>query len=140
MSDDRLSSSYGKLSMQGTFFDRFYEVFLNSHPAIKPMFAQTDFATQKQLLKKTITWLVMNARGSAMAAEKLREVAVIHDKDHVNVRPELYRYWTESLIQVIKEHDPKFDSELETLWRDSIRKGIDVFVAHYDGKDQAAAS
>ncbi|MCL5668412.1 MAG: hypothetical protein M1392_00060 [Gammaproteobacteria bacterium] len=39
-----LKDSYGRCTVNQKFLDRFYDIFLTSHPAIKPMFAKTDFA------------------------------------------------------------------------------------------------
>ena len=44
-------ASYGRCCVHPAFFDRFYEIFLGSDPAIRPMFVRTNFAKQKALLR-----------------------------------------------------------------------------------------
>ena len=42
-----VKQSYGRACLAPHFIDRFYDIFLGSHPSIKPMFKHTDFARQK---------------------------------------------------------------------------------------------
>lgn len=42
--------SFGRCISTPQFIDRFYEIFLASHPAVKPMFRNTNFVQQKELL------------------------------------------------------------------------------------------
>ena len=128
--------SLGRCLLKPEFLDRFYEVFLNSHPSFPRLFENTDFKKQKALLQTTINYLLMYAEGSKFASTQLEKVAVIHDEEHVNIKPAYYKYWTESLMQVVKEHDKDFSPELEQQWRQVVDPGIQLFISKY--KVQAA--
>ena len=52
-----------------------------------------------------------------MAKSKLDEIGEIHDGLHFDIRPDLYSLWTDSLMQAVKQHDSKFNAELEKQWR-----------------------
>lgn len=125
---DAVKINYGKCSIKPDFFDRFYEHFLASHPNFKPMFANTDFSKQKELLKNSITYMIMFATGSGFAKGEIDRISVIHDDKHFNVKPEYYPFWVDALIKTLKEFDPEFSSELEQSWREVTQLGINSFI------------
>lgn len=49
---DDLQQSYGRCLRGKNFIERFYEIFLASHPDIAPMFAATDFQKQRMALRR----------------------------------------------------------------------------------------
>ena len=52
---DDLQQSYGRCLRGKNFIERFYEIFLASHPDIAPMFAETDFQKQRMALRRGIS-------------------------------------------------------------------------------------
>ena len=137
---DKIKESYGKCVLEEGFFDKFYFTFFNSHADFKPLFSKTDFNKQKQLLKETINFMIMYANGSGIAARTLDRVAILHDKDHINIRPEYYKYWVDSLIDTLKEFDKEFDDSLEHNWRETLDQGIQLFISRYEPKSEGDAS
>ena len=125
--------SYGRCSMSPGFFDTFYDIFLKSSPIIAPMFANTDFSKQKSLLKGGITFVLMYAKDPAAAFPKgkLEAIGDIHNRARVNVAPNMYPFWIDSLMQAVKQHDKDYTPELEKQWRAVIKPAIDLMVTHY---------
>ena len=47
----------------------------------------------------------------------------------LDVTPEMYTMWLDSLCEAIRKHDPEYTPELEQRWRQAMQKGIDVMLA-----------
>tara|TARA_B100000287_G_C20060707_1_gene554288 strand:- start:24 stop:452 length:429 start_codon:yes stop_codon:yes gene_type:complete len=128
-----ISQSYGRCINQPKFFDTFYKKILDSNPKIAPMFSNTDFEKQKDLLRKSIIYVITYADkpNSHFAQQKLFEVGTIHSISNINVPPELYPYWSKSLIDTIAEFDPQFSLELEQQWYLVVEPALDLLASKY---------
>lgn len=124
-----LKDSYGRCTVNQKFLDRFYDIFLASHPAIKPMFAKTDFTKQKALLRSGISMMIMYEDGTQVAKMALDRLGHSHGKQRMNIDPKMYQYWIDSLVAAVKECDPQFSPALEKYWRDAMRRGINYMVS-----------
>jgi hemoglobin-like flavoprotein len=129
---DDLQQSYGRCLREKNFIERFYEIFLASHPDIAPMFAETDFQKQRMALRRGISSAISHAAGSALTKRTIDQMADVHSrKGHAPVAPELYRYWVESLVQAVGEIDPEVTSQLLERWRQGMGVVIDTFIKHH---------
>lgn len=127
-----LHQSYGRCNANGPFIERFYDVFLDSHPDVRRAFANTDFDRQRRLLRRTLTSAIMYAAGSGSVEREIAAMAEIHSrKGRAPVQPHLYGYWLDSLITVIREFDPECDFQLERRWREALNKIVDHFTGVY---------
>lgn len=124
-----LKDSYGRCTVNPKFLDRFYEIFLASHPAIGPMFAKTDFTKQKAALRNGISMMIMYEGGTQVSKMALDRLGHSHGKQGMNMDPKLYQYWIDSLVKAVKECDQQFSPGLEKQWREAMRKGIDYMVS-----------
>lgn len=122
--------SYARCLRSADFFERFYDVLLESHPAIPPMFARTDFPRQRQLLKHGLGLLL--SYGNVPDDALLERIAARHSKAALDVEPGLYHYFVESLVRVVSERDPKCDAEVERAWREIVAPGIEFMKARHD--------
>ena len=113
------------------FLDRFYERFLESSPEVAEKFRHTDFARQKIALGQSLYLMVMVAEGGEAAVAYLDRIAERHGRNNLDVRPELYDVWLDALIATARELDPEFGDETEVVWREMIRRGIEIMRAHY---------
>lgn len=118
-------------SLEKDFLDAFYDELLASDPRIKPMFAKTDMAKQKDLLKHGLTMLIMYSGGAGLAKTAIQQLASKHDRAHLNVEPGLYRFWIQSLLRCVKRYDPKYDDRLGTTWNHVVEEGIAVIKQAY---------
>jgi len=119
-----VKNSYGRAMLAATFFDDFYDSFLASSPSIKPMFANTDLKKQKGLLREGITFLLMFAADSPTGKRKVDALASTHSRAGFAVKPEMYQFWVDSLVKVVKKHDASFVPGLDGKWRRVLEKGI----------------
>jgi hemoglobin-like flavoprotein len=130
---DAVRSSFNRCLMaDAKIVDRFYNLFLDSHPDIRPMFANTDFDTQKRLLRQGISYVIGVANGAELSKRNLARIRESHSKGKLNIRPELYVYWMQSLMTVVKETDPEMTDDLEILWYDALNAGVGFIKDGYE--------
>jgi hemoglobin-like flavoprotein len=129
---DDLQQSYGRCLREKNFIERFYEIFLDSHPEIRPMFTKTDFQKQRMALRRGISAAIAHASGSSLSRSTMEQMAHAHSrKGHAPVPPALYSYWIESLVKAVEETDPEASPELLARWRKGMRVVTDMFSADY---------
>ncbi|MDP3845502.1 MAG: globin [Pseudomonas sp.] len=128
-SADLVMQSYGRCCASHGFLDSFYLYFLASSPAVRAKFIDTDMPTQKQLLRHGILNLVMHARG--MPDSKLRALGCSHARGGLDIQPELYQLWLDSLLQAVADHDQLCDNHTRQAWREVLNQGISVIKAQY---------
>ncbi len=128
-----VEASFGRCCLCKDFFDHFYNVFLGSSSQLKDMFAKTDFDKQKKLLKNSINYVLMYAKDrGGISKSALDKVGVVHDRSHVNIKPNMYPLWTESLMKTIQHFEgPNFTQELNTAWREVIKPAIELLKSMY---------
>ncbi len=113
------------------FVTRFYENFLASDPRVAEKFAATDFERQKEAMRLSLRMMSMASVGGDAADLYLEYIARRHDRNHLNIEPELYELWLEALIDTVRECDTEFDLSIEKAWRSVMRYGIDYMVSRY---------
>ena len=125
----RVEESYARCIESPGFLDTFYQHLLGSSPAIPPMFSQTDFERQHKLLQHSLGVLLIYAKRQNPAL--LERIAERHNRDNVDVEPDLYPFFLESLVKAVEEHDPEFDSDADEAWRTALTPGIEFMKARY---------
>jgi hemoglobin-like flavoprotein len=129
---DDLQQSYGRCLREKNFIERFYEIFLASHPDIAPMFEKTDFAKQRMALRRGISAAISHASGSSLSQRTTDQMADSHSRQgRTPVPPELYPYWVDSLAQTVSEMDPEANPELLARWRKGMGIVTHTFIKHY---------
>ena len=126
---DVVMQSYGRCCRSTSFFDTFYRIFLASSPEVRAKFANTNMQAQKLLLRQGIMNIVLHARG--MPDTKLRALGCSHSRKAMDIRPELYALWTDSLLKTIREHDAEADPETLNAWVAVINQGVSVILEEY---------
>ena len=96
------------------------------------MFANTDFGRQKGLLKTGVAMLLAHIDGKPTGTMTLDRIAISHNKKNLNIDPNLYQYWIDSLVAAVKKCDSKFNPDLERAWQKVLRAGVDYITAQYD--------
>lgn len=129
---DDLQQSYGRCLRQKNFIGRFYELFLASHPAIPPMFVNTDFQQQQMALRRGISVAISHAAGSGLVTRTVNEMADVHARNgRTPVPPHLYGFWIDSLLATIRELDPQVNEALLKRWREAMSIVVKTFSSHY---------
>lgn len=128
---DLVAQSFGRCCVREKFFDDFYDAFFKSSARAGEKFKDTDMARQKGLLRDAIAFMIMFFDGSSVATAKVDKLAASHSRARLNIEPDLYEFWLESLMVAVARHDPRFDAELDRAWRAVMGKGIAALVAGY---------
>jgi hemoglobin-like flavoprotein len=129
---DDLQMSYGRSLRSGPFIARFYTIFMDSHPDVPTLFADTDFSKQHMALRRGISVAIAHASGSGLARRTMNQMACAHARNgHAPVPPALYPYWVESLLTAIAEHDPEYSPQLGMRWRAAMEHTVGHFSRAY---------
>jgi hemoglobin-like flavoprotein len=113
------------------FFTSFYDRFLSGSEEVAAVFANTNMPRQRSMLKKSFYSLFV-FYASGQSDTYIERIAVIHNQQHMNVRPELYDRWLECLIATVKQYDERFCDEVELAWRLILSPGITYMKFKYD--------
>lgn len=129
----RVRKSYGRCVAKPSFLDSFYKTFLRSSPEIEKMFRKTDLEKQKELIKHGLAILFMFARNpdAVLAREKLTHIGMIHSRNKFNVKPHLYPFWVNSLVDTVAAYDNQFTPKLGEEWRIVLKPAIDYLISLY---------
>jgi len=111
------------------FFKRFYDKFINTDPQIAVLFSNTDMDRQVKMLMQSMT-IIISFAATMEADGKIYQLAMIHGKDKLNLSAEMYDNWLECLVDTVKEHDPEFDSQVETAWRVVMSPGLEYMKSY----------
>ncbi len=130
-----VQQSYGRSQIKSGLMDRFYDIFLASHPDIGPRFEGTNMAQQKGLLRQGLNLAIMFASDNPVGQGGIARIRASHSKTKLNIPPTLYRYWLDSFVKAVSEFDPQFTAELERQWRAVLQKSIDFISEGYDKDD-----
>jgi hemoglobin-like flavoprotein len=127
-----VKTSFGRCLQNNQFLWRFYEIFIASHESIPPKFADTSFSQQIHLLRQGLNMLILHADNQAASRATLDRLRLTHSKHHLDIHPDLYPYWIDSLIKAIYEADTQMDKNLENQWRQVLSFGIQYIAGGYD--------
>ncbi len=127
-----VQASYGRCMRQKGFITRFYELLLERDERIARMFEGTNWTQQNKALRRGISIALTYAGGSNIVERSMNEMADVHSrKGRAPVDPVLYRHWRESLLEAVKEFDPRITPEIEKHWAEALKKTTDHFTDHY---------
>lgn len=127
----KVNLSYKRCLLHEDFFTTFYEYFLKTDRRIAEHFQYTDFAQQRIAIKHGIEYMIMFAEGSRIASSKIESLSINHDRNHLNVQPELYKNWLNSLLKTIEVYDKEFNEDLKNSWIQILSYGISRMKAKY---------
>ncbi len=111
---------------ENRIYDKFYERFVTSDPRIGPYFLSTDFKKQKNLLRDGVGRALSFSAGDSASVSFVERLGVTHNRSHMNILPELYPFWLNSLIATLAETDPQWNKKLEAQWREALGKTIQL--------------
>jgi hemoglobin-like flavoprotein len=78
------------------------------------------------MLRESILVMLTFAQ-TGSGREEVERLAERHRE--VKVKPAHYDLWLDALCEALAKHDPKFNSQLEVMWRKAMRKGIEIMSA-----------
>jgi len=130
-SRELVAASFERCDSHGSFTDVFYEILLGKSDEIRKHFKSTNFEKQKKLLRASVYILVLQDISSPKAQNILNKIGATHSKSQLNIPPNLYSIWLDSLCETLQKNDPEYDEVLESHWREIMREPIDYIVAQY---------
>ncbi len=113
------------------FLPRFYELFLASSDEVRRKFEHTDFPRQLRAIKKSLLEAGWIHNPGEEAKAELARIAKSHSRAEKDIPPGLYDLWLDSLIQAVKETDPRFTPNIEGAWRGVLGRVIAFMKAQY---------
>jgi hemoglobin-like flavoprotein len=125
--------SFERCCAHGTaIFDVFYATLAERLPGVGAMFANTDMEKQNQLIRAGIAALIDDACGVPTARSELERLGDLHSRRRLDIRPDMYAEWVDSLMQMVAEFDRECTDVTEAAWREVLSPGIAVMAARYD--------
>jgi hemoglobin-like flavoprotein len=128
---DGFHDSLERCGLSSIFLHDFYQHFVASSPEIAVKFADTNFKTQTRILKTSLYMAMLAADQNHEAREYLDRIAERHNREALDIKPEHYDLWLESMIATVREYDPQFDDEIEQLWRNFMQPAIEYMKSRY---------
>lgn len=128
---EQVKKSYERCIAHPDFFDKFYELFFQTDKRIPELFKDTDFTVQRAAIQHGISYMIMYAENSRIATAKIESLSTKHDRNHLNIRPELYTHWLNALIKTIDLYDKEFDTDLKNAWIRILSYGISSIKSKY---------
>ena len=130
---EQVKQSFDRCPSKDDIIDKFYGLFFDIHPDIKPLFTKTNYDTQKKMLLQGLDLAIMFATDEPVGKTGINRIRKSHNKSGLNIPPELYPYWKVSFLQTISELDPEFTDELKQQWDMVLQKSIDYIIAGHEG-------
>jgi len=128
---DAVRSSFGRAMTKQHFMARFYEIFIHCNPRIPQLFRNTDMEKQRELLSQSLSMVLLFSQGNPVAKSVINRIRSSHDHKHLNISPDLYAFWVDSLIATLAECDQGFNPGLEQQWREILQVAIDHIKSGY---------
>jgi len=109
------------------FIRVFYDKFLASSEEIPPLFAKTDFGLQRRSLRASLYVMVTASARNQAELSTLSDLAQRHRT--LRIKPHHYELWMQSLLSAVEQCTKRFNSEVERVWREAFRPGIEYMKA-----------
>jgi len=127
--------SFARCSQHGNFFQRFYEIFMNSSDDVKEIFKNTDVKTQVKMLRDSFYTTKLANSDSDIIKKNLKKIALAHSKKERGVKPEHFDLWLQSLIKTVVEFDRQYDMEVAAAWKAMMKPGIEYLKGQSRGSE-----
>lgn len=128
---ERFNDSLDRCNARGDFTEKFYTRFVAASPEAAEKFRRVDMQKQQRMLRASLYMMIAAAQGRSDGVAHLNQIAAQHSRSDRDVRPELYDVWLESLLETVRECDPRVTPEVEAAWRSVLRHGIEFMKARY---------
>ena len=123
--------SLNRCSQDDQFMAMFYRRFLATSPEVRKKFRDTEFSRQERVLLRSLQLSASATDGDPVALRELHSLAESHDRHHLDIRPELYEYWLDALVETAWEFDPEWNPQIEESWRHTLGHVIHHMIRNY---------
>lgn len=135
MTEHEMETFHGSLERclgNDGFVSRFYTILKARSPEAAAKFAGTDMTVQKRKLSASLYMTMLMDERSPEGRVHFERIAQLHGRDALDIKPELYDVWVESLIEAAREFDPHFDQNTERAWRSLLAPVVEFMKARYE--------
>jgi hemoglobin-like flavoprotein len=127
----RFDTSLARCLAEEAFLNRFYELFVESSPAIAEKFRDTNFERQRRAMGASLYVIVLALEQGKAAMIYLDQIAKQHGHEDLDVPPEMYDAWRDCLLMSVKEYDPMYSDGIEQAWRMAADFAIEIMRKRY---------
>lgn len=118
-------------SVEGkTFFETFYNNFLELSPAAATHFAHVDMKKQIRMMEKSFYSLFI-FYATQNANDYLESTARRHSGSDLDISLNLFDTWLEAIIATVKQYDTRYTSDIGLAWRIVLSPGITYMKYRY---------
>ena len=128
---DRFLQSLERCASSDQFVLTFYERFMASSEDVRRKFLFTSLETQSNKLLESLRLSAGATNGESEALAELRARAETHNRHHLDIKPELYDLWLDSLVDTAREFDHEWSDSIESAWRTILGFVIHRMTAKY---------
>lgn len=128
---DEFLTSLERCTESEEFVPAFYRRFMSTSEEVRRKFQTTDFEQQNKMLVRSLRLVAAATAGDHEGMRELRQRAETHDREHLDIRPELYDLWLASVIATAREYDRLWSDAVESAWRRTLQYAIDYMVRRY---------
>ncbi|ARN74737.1 globin [Oceanicoccus sagamiensis] len=128
---EQFHDSLDRCGSTSKFLGRFYQIFSASSPEVAARFTDTNFKTQIRALKTSFYMAMLASDKDSEASDYLERIAMRHNHQQLDIKPEFYTLWMDSMIVAVSEFDPQFDHHIEQVWRRFMQPAIEFMSSRY---------
>jgi len=121
--------SYDRCFANGDFPATFYDIFFTKSPEIPELFKDTDFVQQKRHFRAALLLLIKFQPEDETIRIALEKIGKSHSRAELDIRPDLYPLFLESVCEAIKKHDSEWTQELEDQWKECVIGGVELIIS-----------
>jgi len=123
--------SLERCKKNSAFIETFYERFLASSDEIADKFRYTDFDRQHDMLVHSLELAANAVEGDKEALQNLNDQAIRHSRDQLDIRPELYPIWLDTITGTAADYDPFWDETIHDAWQTVLKHVIHHMASKY---------
>ena len=122
------NDSFERCSRDPEFLDRFYEIFMGTSDEVRDKFKNTDMQAQKNTLLYSLSYMMI----AHSKPDVLKGIADRHNSSQLDIKPQLYALWLDSMVEAVRLTDPQTSERTEQAWRQVMQPGIDYMINRYE--------
>jgi hemoglobin-like flavoprotein len=129
--NQQVIESFARCEANGDFAEDFYATFLATSAEVAELFAGTDFTKQRKILRASVYLMISRDLDDPGARATMERIGGSHSRARLDIRPELYEDWLESVCSTVAKLDPEWGNDVEAAWRSTLSPGIDLITSFY---------
>jgi hemoglobin-like flavoprotein len=118
-----LNESLQRCLENDRFLSIFYALFLESSDEIRGKFDKINLEHQINMMSQSLDAIISVSEANWESDKFLTQVAKNHKQ--LDIKPEYYDYWEESLLKAVSICDFEYDENTEEAWKHILKRGIE---------------